>query len=135
MARSIIPRALWRALRGGALWHRATWHLLRSLVKTFGLGEGRRMKPILTQYPAHLHINLRPGIRGQGIGRALVERFEAQARDADVPGVHARVHAANDAARGFFDSMGYEPVHRYPWYLARDGEMVRQETIVYAKRL
>ena len=135
MARSIFPRALWRALQGGALWRRETWHLARSLVRTFGLGEGRRMKPILTRYPAHLHINLRPGTRGQGIGRALVERFEAQARSAGVPGVHARVHAANDAARGFFASLGYESVRRYPWYLPKDGDVLRQETIIYAKRL
>ena len=135
MARTIFPRAVWRALRGGALWRRETWHLLRSILKTFGLGEGRRMKPILTRFPAHLHINLRPGVRGQGVGRALVERFEEQARDAEVPGVHARVHAANDGARGFFESLGYEEINRYPWYLAQDGQMLRQETIIYAKSL
>lgn len=135
MARTIFPQAVWRAIRRGALWRRETWHLLRAIVKTFGLGEGRRMKPILTQYPAHLHINLRSGVRGQGIGRALVERFEAQAREADVPGVHARVHAANDGARSFFESLAYEPVNRYPWYLAQDGQMIRQGTIIYAKPL
>ena len=135
MARTVFPQAVWRALRRGALWRRETWHLVRSIVKTFGLGEGRRMKPILTRYPAHLHINLRPGVRGQGIGRELVQRFENQARAAEVPGIHARVHAANDGARRFFESLGYEAISRYPWYLARDGRMMRQETIIYAKSL
>ena len=135
MARTVFPQAVWRALRRGALGRRETWRLVQSILKTFGIGEGRRMKPILTRYPAHLHINLRPGGRGQGVGRALVERFEDQVREADVPGVHARVHAANDGARSFFESLGYRSVNRYPWYLAQNGQMIRQETIIYAKRL
>lgn len=135
MARSIVPNVVWQAIRNGVLGRRETWHLLQSIIKTFGLGEGRRMKPVLTKYPAHLHINLNPGVRGRGVGRALVERFEEQAREAGVPGIHARVHADNERGRGFFESLDYESINCYPWYLPENGEMIRQETIIYAKSL
>lgn len=40
------------------------------------------------RYPAHLHINLAPESRGQGIGGRLVEAFVDDVRAAGLPGVH-----------------------------------------------
>jgi GNAT superfamily N-acetyltransferase len=40
------------------------------------------------QYPAHLHINLSPAHRGQGLGSRLIETFAGIARDAGAPGLH-----------------------------------------------
>lgn len=39
-------------------------------------------------YPAHLHVNVRPGWRDHGIGRQLVERFVADCAADGLPGVH-----------------------------------------------
>lgn len=39
-------------------------------------------------FPAHLHVNLAPGYRGQGIGARLIEAFALHARAAGAPGMH-----------------------------------------------
>ncbi|CAO3425871.1 GNAT family N-acetyltransferase [Azospirillum argentinense] len=39
-------------------------------------------------FPAHLHINVRPGFRDHGIGRALVDRFAEDCRADGLPGLH-----------------------------------------------
>jgi GNAT superfamily N-acetyltransferase len=39
-------------------------------------------------YPAHLHINLAPASRGQGLGARLIEAFADRAARAGVPGMH-----------------------------------------------
>lgn len=40
------------------------------------------------EFPAHLHVNIRPGHRDRGIGRALVDRFAEDCRADGLPGVH-----------------------------------------------
>lgn len=39
-------------------------------------------------YPAHFHVNVRPGWRDRGIGRALVDAFAEECRRSGLPGVH-----------------------------------------------
>lgn len=39
-------------------------------------------------FPAHLHVNVRPGFRDRGVGRALVDRFAEDCRAARLPGLH-----------------------------------------------
>lgn len=39
-------------------------------------------------YPAHFHVNVRPGWRDRGIGRDLIERFADDCRADGLPGVH-----------------------------------------------
>lgn len=39
-------------------------------------------------YPAHFHVNVRPGWREHGLGRRLVDRFTEDCRDDGLPGVH-----------------------------------------------
>ncbi|MCG5241120.1 GNAT family N-acetyltransferase [Azospirillum doebereinerae] len=39
-------------------------------------------------YPAHLHVNVRPGWRDHGIGRQLVDRFAGDCASDGLPGVH-----------------------------------------------
>ncbi|TWA70900.1 L-amino acid N-acyltransferase YncA [Azospirillum baldaniorum] len=39
-------------------------------------------------FPAHLHVNVRPGFRDHGIGRALVDRFAEDCRANGLPGLH-----------------------------------------------
>ena len=41
-----------------------------------------------TAFPAHLHVNVRPGFRDHGIGRALVDRFAEDCRADGLPGLH-----------------------------------------------
>lgn len=65
-------------------------------------------------YPAHLHINLLPVARGQGVGARLVRRWLDQLRLDGVPGCHLQTMAENTGAVAFFEAMGFrrhgEPV-------------------------
>jgi GNAT superfamily N-acetyltransferase len=45
-------------------------------------------RALCRRYPAHLHINLAPAFRNQGIGARLVDAFGACAAEAGAPGLH-----------------------------------------------
>lgn len=62
-------------------------------------------------YPAHLHVNVKPGWQGRGIGRRLVEAFCAHVKRQGVPAVHV-VTAADAANLGFYERTGFAPVRR-----------------------
>ncbi len=49
---------------------------------------GAMVWPGLAEYPAHLHIDLLPGVQASGWGRRLISTFFAAARTAGAPGVH-----------------------------------------------
>ncbi|MUW14436.1 GNAT family N-acetyltransferase [Halorubrum sp. CBA1125] len=59
-----------------------------------------------------LHVH--PDHRGSGIGSALLERVEAELRDADVDRIEGRVLADNEAGTAFYDREGYELVGEHP---------------------
>ena len=65
-------------------------------------------------YPAHLHIDLLERARGQGLGRALVDRLLVELRDRGVPGIHLGVDEANVNAIGFYEHLGFREVAREP---------------------
>jgi ribosomal protein S18 acetylase RimI-like enzyme len=52
-------------------------------VKSFAV-----FKDQFDRYPAHLHINLHPEARGQGLGSKLIDHFAGAMRQNQVPGVH-----------------------------------------------
>ena len=50
-----------------------------------------------------------PDRRGEGIARTLVAEAEARLRAMGCPKVQLMVRPENEAARGFYDALGYEP--------------------------
>lgn len=48
----------------------------------------RDFRDLAQSYPAHLHINLAPAFRNQGVGAQLIEAFAARASGAGAPGMH-----------------------------------------------
>lgn len=64
-------------------------------------------EPELVAYPAHLHIDLMPELRGRGLGRALIDRLVSHLHERGVPGVHLTLDPANVSARGFYDRVGF----------------------------
>jgi len=50
-----------------------------------------------------------PDRRGEGIARTLVADAEARLRAMGCPKVQLMVRPENEAARGFYDALGYEP--------------------------
>lgn len=63
-------------------------------------------KHLTARFPAHLHINLAPHARGQGIGSALIARFASDAEDAGAPGVHV-VTSRGARNAGFYAQNGF----------------------------
>jgi ribosomal protein S18 acetylase RimI-like enzyme len=63
--------------------------------------------PGLAEYPAHLHIDLLPGVQGSGYGRRLMSTFFAAAEAAGAAGVHLVVSGDNAPALSFYDHLGF----------------------------
>jgi GNAT superfamily N-acetyltransferase len=66
----------------------------------------------LAEYPAHLHIDLLPRVRGQGRGRAMVTGLLEALAAAGVPGVHLGMHPDNLRALKFYQSLGFTELTR-----------------------
>ncbi|GAB4085571.1 hypothetical protein GCM10028784_22010 [Myceligenerans cantabricum] len=88
-----------------------------ALVRDGGDG-GRMVRGItdeeLTDYPAHLHIDLLPEGQRQGLGRRLLDTLRTELAARGVPGVHLGMDPANTGARAFYDAYGFHelPSHR-----------------------
>ena len=130
----IVPAIFVKALLRGTLWHPQTIRLLRANIGLWMKSE-HRTGATLDAYPAHLHVNLRQGFRGQRLGQRLVETFCERARAAAVRGVHAGVSAENDHARHFFEQLGFTELHREPRMRKPDGSGEVLYTILYGKQL
>jgi ribosomal protein S18 acetylase RimI-like enzyme len=59
------------------------------------------------RWPAHLHIDLLPRIRGLGVGSRLVRMWLDSLREKNVAGCHLETVGENHGAIAFFESMGF----------------------------
>lgn len=75
-----------------------------------GLRPERMLIAEVDDYPAHLHIDLLPGIQGQGLGRALIRAVLKALRERGVPRLHLGVSAANTSALAFYERLGFVPL-------------------------
>jgi ribosomal protein S18 acetylase RimI-like enzyme len=67
---------------------------------------------VVAAYPAHMHIDLLARVRGQGLGRALVERTLGMLRERGLPGVHLDVAADNPNGIGFYRHLGFDELEQ-----------------------
>jgi GNAT superfamily N-acetyltransferase len=70
----------------------------------------RTASEIVEPYPAHLHINLMPRLRGRGVGRRLMARWLGTVRDMGSRGAHLAVGAANRRAIRFYRACAFHEV-------------------------
>jgi ribosomal protein S18 acetylase RimI-like enzyme len=70
----------------------------------------RMALPELSDYPAHLHIDLLPAYQRQGHGRALMWTFLSALRRRQVAAVHLGMLTANTAAHAFYDRLGFHEI-------------------------
>ena len=70
----------------------------------------RNPEAIVARYPAHIHMNLRSRLRGQGVGTMLLQRWVAMARAAGVPGIHLGANAGNVGGIAFWQRSGFVPL-------------------------
>jgi GNAT superfamily N-acetyltransferase len=75
-------------------------------------GVRRRLPPPAVhdeRWPAHLHVNLLPAIRGGGVGGALLRSWLGRLDDLGVAGCHLQTLAENERAIAAFRSVGFRP--------------------------
>ncbi len=66
-----------------------------------------RESAILTDYPAHLHIDLMDEVQGLGLGSSMMKSLIETQRDAGVRGIHLDVSSTNTRAIGFYKHLGF----------------------------
>lgn len=103
------PRDIWMALAGEGL---VVGYLTGCKDSAGSVELARRIPKYevfadhFTAYPAHFHVNVRPGWRDHGLGRRLVDRFAEDCRSDGLPGVHL-VTAVFARNVGFYQRAGF----------------------------
>ena len=64
---------------------------------------------IVAKYPAHIHMNLLPRLRGQRVGSDLLELWVARAKHAGVAGIHLGASPTNKGGIAFW-SKNFTPL-------------------------
>jgi len=132
---AINPVAGFKAVIGGALFRRQTWRLLKMAWIALR-SRHSAPTPLFKEYPAHMHINIKSGFRGAGVGRQLVDTFLDHCRRSGIAGVHASVRADNESGRRFFEKMGFQFVFESSplvlYYI--DGSSKEFELVIYARK-
>jgi ribosomal protein S18 acetylase RimI-like enzyme len=82
-------------------------------------------QPWLTDYPAHLHIDLLPGIQGKGQGRVLIDTLFNELARKGVAGLHLGVSASNASAIAFYKKMGFTVLKEHDWGLTMGAKCAR----------
>ena len=134
LLRRVIPRAFVKAVLRGGLFSRRTWRWARAGWHTQQTRWGQ-WQSSLASYPAHFHVNIRRGFRGQRLGERLVERFLDAVRAAGLPGVHVAVRADNAASCRFFERMGFLELERRRVWFPAAASYEPHETILYGTRV
>jgi ribosomal protein S18 acetylase RimI-like enzyme len=111
---TLLP-TLWQALKGSYKLGTRTWRYLAGMA----LASLRReyVSCDLTQYPAHLHINIDKRWRGRGFGRRLMQGYLDHLRSLGVVGVHMNTTSFNEAACILYERMGFELLAAHPTHL------------------
>jgi ribosomal protein S18 acetylase RimI-like enzyme len=74
----------------------------------------RTSPELAAEYPAHLHIDLMPQVRGRGLGRRLISSLIDDLRARGVLGVHLGVDDDNLNGIAFYEHLGFREVAREP---------------------
>ena len=116
---------LFRPGTAGFFW-RAMWDMLRDRKITPGELHD-------TRWPSHLHIDLLPGIRRQGAGKALIQAWYERLISVGSPGCHLSTLGENGRGIAFFESVGfrrYGPPSLIPGMRMPDGKRLHQQVMV-----
>ena len=67
-------------------------------------------EPYAEDYPAHLHIDLLPEVKGQGWGRLLIATLVEALRERGVTGLHLASSTDNTGAIAFYPRVGFTAI-------------------------
>ncbi len=79
---------------------------------------GHAVKEELTDYHAHLHIDILPEGQGQGFGRKLMNTFIGKLNELQVPALHLEVGKRNTGAVKYYEKMGFHVIKEYEFSIA-----------------
>jgi ribosomal protein S18 acetylase RimI-like enzyme len=108
----IFPRVFRRLILGGYQLGRSTFRY--GLRQVQGELRGEHLEVDVASYPAHLHLNMAVGWRGQGFGRQLLDAHLGQMRALSIPGVHLSTTSANTAACRLYERTGFRLLSACP---------------------
>lgn len=83
------------------------------MIRSIHYGHERDSK--LTDYPAHLHIDILPVGQGQRWGGKLIQTLLDAMRGQNIPAVHLGVAAKNARAIGFYEHVGFHRIATHDW--------------------
>lgn len=107
LAFNLFPFVLRRWARGEyPYWASSFLHLLRVF------RYSRKAAPA-QRYPAHLHLNLLPEVRGLGLGRELLQAYLACLKARRLPGVQLSTTRENQAAVALYQKLGFKIFAEY----------------------
>jgi ribosomal protein S18 acetylase RimI-like enzyme len=110
--RFILPGLIGNILRGKYRFGKRSLGYLTGMLG--GVLRGELIHTDLDIYPAHLHINVDAGRRGNRLGQRLMEAYLQQLRDLEVKGVHLNTTSLNEAACRLYEKMGFRLLEARP---------------------
>jgi ribosomal protein S18 acetylase RimI-like enzyme len=78
------------------------------------LSETSIFKELYPEYPAHLHINIDPAYQRRGLGHLLIQAYEDNLTQHNIPGYHLIVGADNQAGIAFYHKIGLTKLQKFP---------------------
>ena len=69
---------------------------------------------VAAEYPAHLHIDMLPRVRGRGLGSRLIRDLLVDLSHRGIPGVHLDVASDNARAIALYSRLGFAELERGP---------------------
>ncbi len=133
LLRKIIPRLLLRVALLRYRMGRKTWVYVARMARAY-LWPGSQ-EPDLSGYPAHLHINVLPQARGQGLGGQLISAYLQQLAALKIGGVHLHTTSYNRPACHLYERMGFSIIHAHPITAWKQWIAEPVEARTYARRI
>ena len=128
----IRPRLLYRMLCGAYGW--PGW--LLALLHTEWAGRQVQAPEVdLERYPAHLHIGILPEWRRQGLGSALMVRYETYLRQRGVSGYHLYASSFHPLGVAFYHRLGLELLGQFDWRLHTGFEWLAVTEMIFGRKL
>jgi len=105
----IYPRLFFRAFTKGVFLRKKNLIFIYNVLSSALKGEFKA-PDFSGPYPATLHINIRDGFRGQGVGAKLISIYLDYLVKEKVSGVHSAT--MSEAGNNFFNKLAFELLHR-----------------------
>lgn len=130
----ILPRLFIKALWKGEIFRPSTWLWFKDILINW-----RRLifwrKTSFNSHEGHCHIGVVKEHRHKQLGHHLMEAFLDLAKQNKVTMLMASVHSENASAARFFESLGFNLVHRLDMIGLMDDEPLNYQALLYAKSL